>query len=309
MRKPGSWLKAFGFLFGLSLLGWLISDAIEQSQSVTWPPIPVGYVAIAFAMVLVARCLHATAWAVGAREVAPEINWISGVATYSVAFLGRYVPGKIWQVGGLVYFARQHGANAIDIGVFSIVFLVIYQLSGGIMVLLAMVSQDLRFSAMIIVLGTMVVTLTITLFWHRYAKHIVHLAPARFAHYANGAFKQPTRASVIMITLMVVTWVLLATSGYVLTKGFQPTWAGTWDQSTVAILGSIMVGFLVFIAPSGIGVREGMMLVLLEAVGVNHISAFLVIVSHRLIMVAAEIAWGVAGMIILAARPASEPST
>lgn len=303
MHKPRLWFKAFGLVFGLSLLGWIISDAIEQSQSVAWPPIPVGYVITAFGMALVARYVHAIAWVVGAREIEPEIGWVTGVATYSVAFLGRYIPGKIWQVGGLIYFTRKRGASAIDIGVFSVVFLVIYQSSGGILVLIAMASQDMRFSAVIIILGTVLIAMASTLLWHRYAKHIVRILPARFARYANGAFEQRASVSIIMITLMVATWVLLATSGHVLTKGFQPAWEGTWDQSAVAILGSIMVGFLVFIAPSGIGVREGMMLVLLEAAGVDQISAFLIIVSHRLIMVAAEIAWGVAGIITLAARP------
>lgn len=300
MRKPNRWLKAIGLIIGLGLLGWIINNAIAQSQSVSWPKLPIASLAAAFAMVIAARCLQATAWVVGAREVAPQIEWMTGIGAYSVTFLGRYIPGKIWQVGGLAYFASQRGANAVDIGVYSVVFLAAYQSTGGLMVFIAYMSQEIPLGWAIVIVVTSVIASACGLLWYRYAKRIVHVLPQRLRKLSQGAFKQHTPNSIFMVLLLIATWVFLATSGHILIKGFQPEWNGTWVQSTVVILGGIIAGFMFFIAPSGIGVREGMMLVLLELFGVDPITAFMIIVSHRLIMLAAEVSFAAVGALIFA---------
>jgi uncharacterized membrane protein YbhN (UPF0104 family) len=292
---------------GLGLFVWVILDATAQSQSVSWPPIPVGHLGVAFGLIFVAHGLHGAAWVVGARQIAPEIDWPRGMATYSVAFLGRYIPGKIWQVGGMVYFARQRGADTFQIAGFSLVFLVAFQLIGAALFGLALVSRDMSVSWALPVAGALAIVLAAAAFCTVFGTAVTARLPQSWNERLGASLNQPFGALAANFGFLAATWVLLATAGYYIAIGVQPGWDGTWADSSTAILGGIIAGFFVLIAPSGAGVRESAIIVLLTQFDIEPAAAIAIAIALRLAMTAGELLWALLGAVILLGSVEDEP--
>jgi len=83
----------------------------------------------------------------------------------------------------------------------------------------------------------------------------------------------------------------------VLIGGFDPTWQGSWAQSSVATASGLLAGFIVVMVPSGIGVRESTTSLLLTEMGVNPAASLVVVVALRVLMTTCELIWsGLGGL-------------
>ncbi|MEX5728356.1 uncharacterized membrane protein YbhN (UPF0104 family) [Rhodovulum iodosum] len=307
MAKPGPILKLIGLFLGLGLFGWIVADAFAKTQSVDWPPLPLAELAVASVLVLLAHGLHGVAWALGARKIAPQLGWTEGVAAYSVSFLGRYLPGKIWQVGGLSYLARGRGADPMQIAGYSLAFLIAFQVVGALLLLLSYLLQDYRWGWIPCVASAPVIGIALAAFYHVFSDQIFKRLPAALRARLRGALHQPFDALAMNLTLLAVVWLLLSSCGHLIVTGFAPDWNGTWGQSAAATLGGLIAGFLVLIAPSGAGVRESTIAIWLTAVGVDPVVAIAIVIALRVTMTLGELLWAAAGLLLFA-RTSPKPT-
>ncbi len=289
-------MKALGLVLGLGLFGWVITGAVSRTQSVDWPPVPLAHIVLAFCVVIVARGLHAAAWVIGARQIAPRLDWVNGMAIYSVSFLGRYIPGKIWQIGGLAYLARNRGADAVQVAGYSLAFMVAFQVVGALILLAAILTQDFRFGWVLCVVAAGIIAVVLAVLYKVSSEWVFNRLPGSWRKQLQGSLHQPLGALWVNLSLMGATWLLLATCGYLMVLGFQPTWAGTWGQSAAASLGGFLIGFLVLITPSGAGVREAAIAVGLGQVGVEPAVAIVTVIALRVVMTAGELLWALIGL-------------
>jgi len=301
-------LKLAGLLLGLSFFGWIIKGAIEQSQTVVWPPLPVPELAMTLLLVLIAHGLHGLAWTVGARQVAPRLNWTQGIAAYSISFLGRYIPGKIWQVGGLSMLTRNRGADPLHIAGYSLVFLVAFQVLGALVLTEAWLLQDFQQAWLICLLGAPLTALVLAMPFHFLGTQLTKILPRKVRDQLIGSLHQPFSALLINLTLLTIVWVLLASCGNLLALGFAPEWDSTWSQSAMATIGGLVAGFLVLIAPSGAGVRESTISLWLANLGIAPITTIAIVIALRIIMTAGDLLWATAGLLLtLRTSPTSPP--
>ena len=299
-------LRSIGLAFGLGLCAWVIWDAVRKSQSLDWPEIPWPQVGLTFALVMIAHGLHGLAWVVGARKIAPALGWWDGVGIYSLSFLGRYLPGKIWQVGGISVLARGRGADAIQIAGYSLAFLVAFQVVGALLLLLAYMLDDRPHGWIACVIAAPVISIVLAALYRSLAAPVVAVLPYRFQDKLSGAMDQPFVALALNLFLLALVWILFGTCGYALAKGFAPDWAGSWTQAAAATLGGLIAGFLVLIAPSGAGVRESTISVWLTSVGIAPIAAIALALALRLAMTVGELIWAAVGA-ALVIRPTPPP--
>lgn len=294
--KPA--LKILGLLVGLGLFGYIIADAVSKAQGVDWPPLPWTELTLAFVLICISRGLNAAGWVLGARHIAPLLGWVQGVAAYSVSYIGRYLPGKIWQIGGLSYLARGNGANAMEIAGYSLAFLVAFQIVGVLLLLLNIFVQDYSWAPLACGLAAPVIGSALAVIYCFSSEQIFKLLPSSWRERFRGAFDQPVGILTINLTMQGMVWILLSTSAHIIVIGFSPEWTGTWSESTTAVIGGIMVGFLVFIVPSGAGVREAAISVSLTSFGIDPVVSVVIAVALRVAMIAGELVWAALGLLV-----------
>lgn len=291
-------LKSVGLLAGLGLFTWIGYDTWQRAQSVGWPPLPWPALASASALLLLAYLIRMLSWTYGARHIAPDLTVRSGASVFALALLGRYIPGKLWQLGGLAALASRHGAPSGPIASFSLGFLVASQLLGlltlaGCVLLRPLNTLALPLLALVAPLLALGVSILVV-----YTRRILGpRLPERWRLGQEDLLSWTQRC--IMLSILVWVWLLFASAGHLLALGFSPAWVGAWPQTAAAVLAGLLAGFLVLIVPSGAGVRESTIAVWLVAEGVSAPSALLVAVSLRVVMTLGELLWAALGALIV----------
>ena len=101
-------------------------------------------------------------------------------------------------------------------------------------------------------------------------------------------------------------WLLLGLQAWLLLREIAPGPKSNYVIATGAFALAWLVGFLVVIAPAGVGPREAALVVLLGSVATGPQALSLAIVSRFVMTVADAIGFGV-GVLIGHGRPASVP--
>ncbi len=91
---------------GLSL------DALGELEADDWLPQP-GLLLLASTLLLAAYFMSAAIWGRMVGDLGgPEIPLLAAVPLFMIANLGRYIPGKLWQIAGLAALAKGRGVPA-----------------------------------------------------------------------------------------------------------------------------------------------------------------------------------------------------
>lgn len=292
-------LKLAGLVLGLSLFGWVVHRAFEQSQSVEWGPLPTLSLIIATLIVIVAHGVRCFAWTVGARHMSSRLGWLEGTSIYSVTFLARYIPGKIWQIGGISAMTRKNGANPVNIAAYSLIFMIAYQLLGALTILLVYLVRSIDYAMWICLLLSPAIALCLAVPYHLLGSTIASKLPNKIGDILNQSTGQSFTSTLVILTLLVTVWIMLASSAFALIDGFAPGWNGNWALSSIAVIGGLMAGFLVLIAPSGAGVRESAISLGLTELGVAAVTSIAIVVWLRIVMTIAELFWAAIGMAVI----------
>jgi glycosyltransferase 2 family protein len=68
-----------------------------------------GWLAISFGSLAVVSALQIESWRIILRGWAQRLRFLAAARIWFLANLGRYVPGKVWSVAGMVVLAEQEG--------------------------------------------------------------------------------------------------------------------------------------------------------------------------------------------------------
>ncbi len=302
--KHGFWQRAgrviCWVLFGIVI--WFVGRAlIEAGREVDWStlhPEPrwisagLALYVVSLALVdLVVRHLY--------RHLGVKLHGPQGFILYMVPTLGRYLPGKVLSLAGHVLIARRYGiefsVSAAAIALLTVVGLATATLVGFIFLLIQPPGiVDEQWLRWVLIAGVVLVTIS--------------LLPGVWFRFLNAALRifnrQPLSAtpgySVLLgsILLMSVHVVFLIAGYAAMTAGA----IGTSMNDLPILIGAICIantlGFIAVFAPAGIGVREGVLLILLTpTLGAG--AAALFAVTLRLIQIVADSAASAVGLLLL----------
>lgn len=298
MLERKTLLRLLGLVLGLGLFVFVSLRLLEQSQSTEWPPLPTDAMISALILVLIARGIHGLAWAVGARQYADKLGWVEAVGNYSITFLARYIPGKIWQIGGLSLLTRNRGANPLHIASYSLVFMIVFQMIGLLMMGVTYLILELVAAFWLILFSLPVIAIALASIYQLCGPALYKWLPIKHQQKFVGILDQGFWPLTTNLCLMGLTWILLATSGHEVIKGFSPEWDGSWELSVFTIISGYLAGFIVLLAPSGVGVRESTIALLLTSQGVFPATAIAIVVAFRIIATIGELIWAGTGMLI-----------
>ena len=209
-------------------------------------------------------------WALIVRDLGgPHLAGTDAVRLFMIGNLGRYVPGKVWQIAALAALARQRGVPAAT----STAGAILGQGTGlGAAMAIGLgaawqygAGEPWRWIIPALVLGGTMLGLTPPVFdtvsrlWFRVAKTE---APDRLSSVHGARW----------VLLSLLSWVVYAVSFWLFARGLG------FDLGLLAggsaFAAAYVLGYLVVFAPAGLGVREGFLIALLSStIGVGGATA------------------------------------
>jgi hypothetical protein len=279
-------LQVLGALAGLAILASNLADAARELRG---QHVPVSWPLAGLATVLLALTYAGLAWlwSAIARELGVVVRFRTALQFWSISNLGRYVPGKIWQITGVMLVAKDLGVPpglAAAIGVLSLLLMVATGALLGFGLLPSVFASDaLRLGAA----ALSALALALPVLRPAILREAMDRIPRAIP---RGEIAEPTRAGVLrLVAAFVLVWVVHGAVFHVLCAAFAPVSPEDVLPLTGAFCIAYVSGLLALIAPGGIGVREEVLGATLAAVipgGPVHVIA----IAARVWTMVAELA-------------------
>ena len=262
-------------------------------------------IALATGIVFVAYALLIETWRRTVAAWGDKLGWLDAARIWFISNLGRYVPGKVWQIGAMGVMAEERGVSAIAATGSAIVVNIVSIIAGvGVVVatggrILARYAGEVAALAAVLVVALVLLPLGVKL-----AVRLYKRISGRELQF--GAL--PPRALIVALVGTSAAWLLygIAFRFFALAVGAPPN-AGLASY-TAAYTFSYLLGYLVLLAPGGIGVREGALVASMTQLGLASGGvATVVAVTSRLWLTALEVFPGVLLLAFGASRRTAQP--
>ncbi len=222
-----------------------------------------GLLCLATVTLLLAYLFSAALWGLMVREMGgPELPTPTALRVFFTANLGRYLPGKVWQVAGLAYLARGEGVSA-GTATGAAILGQAFSLVGATLVGAGVL---LRNGGVVGAGGGWVAAGVLVLLAVATFPALLRPLLARVLGRGEGTTYPgplwPDQAfGVRWVGLYAVSWVLQGGAFWLLALGLGVGLAGI--QGLAVFPAAYLLGYIAVFAPAGVGVREGALVFLL----------------------------------------------
>ncbi len=251
------------------LLVWLIIGVIflfiGLSLHRNWHKIPFHELRFNYAFLLLSFCSHLAGyltaplgWSVNLRNFGQRMSYRHSLEILSLSRLGRYLPGKIWFTLGRAYMGRRVGVRE-KYSVVAVLFEV------AIMLLSACVF----FLLSVFALARVEIPVNPVWFGAIIAACLLGLVPGVFSRIVNLGLKLLKRSPIdftpkarnllLLFGIYLLMWAFQGLGFFLLVNSFFPVRFSAAPGFMGIYAFSWMVGFLSFVTPAGLGVREAAM--------------------------------------------------
>ncbi|MGQ0562533.1 MAG: lysylphosphatidylglycerol synthase domain-containing protein [Gemmatimonadota bacterium] len=253
-----------------------------------WTP-NAGVIAIALLLLVTVYLMHYALWRaittrLGGASPAPR----AALRMYFVSSLGRYVPGKLWQIAGLAVLAQKAGISPVAATAASLAGQFAFLTSG--LVYLAALLPGWGGRAPLI--GAVVLIVTGCALFLFFTSNARHWLSERFDQRFSGALalldRISWRAALAWWFAYALTWALLGVAFVVFVRAFVPLEGTQYIHVAGTIAAAYLFGYVFFFSLAGLGIREAAMIGLLNQV-MPASAALVVSVASRLWFTAAEL--------------------
>lgn len=265
------------------------SSALEQIHP-SW-----GWVAISGIIFLSTYAVLLETWREVLRIWGSRLDFVNAARIWTVSNLGRYIPGKLWQIGAMAVMAERENVSPIAATGSSILNVVVNLVAGFVVVFvlgwplldLPAIPGGRALAIVFVVLGAAVLASL-----PRALPALVQmLGRLTGRDFTIGAF--PAMAIVVSIIGNLIAWITYGAAFATFARGVIGTANGPLTAYIAVYALSYLVGYLVLFVPSGFGVRELAMIALLPAAHLaDPAQAAVLAVTSRLWLTVLEIAPG-----------------
>ncbi len=268
-------------------LGRALYSGLSEARDYEWR-FDLFYLTLSVVLIFLYYLQQWGGWRLIMRSFGDPMRRSESMVVWYSSILGRYVPGSVAMVAGRIGMCRRHGIPG------STTF------------------ASLVYENALILISSLILAAASVPFWppfpyERYALLLTVLAPigliflhpAIFGRLANAGLRRfkrnPLKATLpfgrvlLLIPYYVGGWLILGLSFSALAASIAPVGAGDLALLIGGYAFAWEVGFLALVTPSGLGVKEGVLYVILRLVFPAPISAALVVLS-RLWQTLAELA-------------------
>ncbi len=237
------------------------------------------------AIVLATFAVLAEAWRMIVLGWGRPLRYADAVRIWCISSLGRYVPGKVWQMGTMAVLAQREGVSGVAAAGGALIITVINTMVGfGVVAVFGLQLLELETLG----LAALVILAVAILF----APRLLPWASARSGRLVGRDVTMPAlphRTLWFGIVASAVGWVAYGVAFYLFAQGLLGDITGGLLALIAIYTFSYLLGFLALFAPGGIVVREVALVAALVNVGMPEGPAIVLAVASRLWLTVLEI--------------------
>ena len=262
-------------IYYLTKIDYLIFDKIE-----------INYLLLTVSIILLwlGFLISAISWKAALKANNIEIGTSKAIYSQGAAIFAKYIPGKIWVILGRASIVAKDKRELIKISTISLKEQLVYLVIGlltSFAVLLFMPVNDWYLAAFFFT----VAGLSLFLF----SKKIHFQGEKIFEKVFRKKIEIPfvsIRQSLPYAVVLLILWLTWSVGFYLLCRSVYP---GTQFIAAFIFPVSVSYGLLAIFLPGGIGVREGIMVLLLTSSGMEPAMATTISVLSRIWFITGEI--------------------
>lgn len=227
--------------------------------------------------VVVAYTIQIATWRMLLNAWGAHLAFSDATRIWFVSSLGKYVPGKVWQIGSMTLMSQRRGVSpqaAIGTALIGTITTTISGLAvtaiGGARILA--LSRLTVWLLLALVTGLLLLPVAFP--------HLMALA-ARITRRTIMSPPIGARAIWLAFAASAVVWLLLGLGFQMLASALLGSAPGGTTLYISVFTGSYLAGFLTLIAPGGAIVREGVMASALARAGFDAGSALVLVLASR----------------------------
>lgn len=249
---------------------------------------------VALVMLVGVFCAHCFLW----RQITTRLGGIkpglqSSLRMYFVAGLGRYIPGKLWQIAGLAVLAQKAGVSPVA-ATAALIAAQFAFLTSGLLYLSLLLPGWGGYAPIAAGMATLFIgggaffTFTSTRTGHDARLWLTGRFGQRFGSTLMLIDRIVWRDAVLWWLAYALTWGLLGAAFVVLVRAFVPLEGAQYFHVAGTVAAAYLFGYVAFFSLAGLGIREAVMLGLLNQV-MPAPAALIVSVASRVWFTAGEL--------------------
>lgn len=256
---------------------------LTWAELTRWRP-AIAPLAASFVLLLGVYVGHALLW----RRILMDLGIArpaigTAVRVHFLASLGRYLPGKLWQLAGLAVLAGRAGIPPGSAAAAAVLGQLGFLSTGLLFLGLTLPEWDrvfqvdapvtlpLALGAALLISGSAAVWLLVaTPLGHTLRERMAARAGGRAGDRLRAAFRLADRVrprdAAIWAAGYAASWFVLGAAFVLFARAFHPAATDVLRYTAGTVAAAYLAGYLFVIVPAGIGVREGAMLILLQQI-------------------------------------------
>ena len=298
--------RALQWILGLAVLAFagraLVRNWADfRSQPITLSPRPL-YLLASLLLVWAMYGLLIWAWRAMLAGWGQRLDAWTASRIWTVSGLGKYVPGKVWAIAGMAVMAQQAGVAPWAATASAVILQALAIGTGAAIVgLTGAVALEAAHPGARVAVGLLVLASAVgvgLVLWPPAVRRLLRIARVP----AESATAPSPGAVLGGIVANAVAWMGYGTALWLLAQGLLPDVRLDLATAVTAFTASYLAGFLALLAPGGLGVREGLFILMLQQpIGIGPATALAV--ASRLLLTLTE--FGAAAPFLLLNRRSS----
>ena len=231
-----------------------IVDNFSNIKDINLSNLNYGYVLPALLVTILSLFIPVLAWKYLLGTLGSNLKISKAMRIWFISNLGRYIPGKVWQISGLIVLSNEEGISKKVSSVSIIYSQIVANLIGLSLGIFLFVKDKEKITYILIFLGVLIVLA------------IMPFVINKLAIFALSVLKKPKETFevsygkfIIYVFLQLINWLIMGVAFVLFINIF--TELSIFDNPTALFILPISwtLGLLAIFAPGGIGVREGVM--------------------------------------------------
>jgi hypothetical protein len=284
------WLRLLQVVL-LALVGWGIYRALApQFERLNWDDLgqyrpAIAPLLLSVVLLLAFYALHALIWRrITEALSSARVELRPGMQVYFISGLGRYLPGKLWQIAGMAVLAQRAGIEPVAATAAHLLGNLGF-MTMGMIFLAVLLPSEYGWEAAVAALALIAIAVAVFVVGAtERGKELRHRMLSRVGAKVAEAATLLDRVTLSRASAWWVayglSWVVLGAAFALFVDAFVPSASEHALRIAGVVAASYLAGFLLF-TPAGIGVREGAMVPLLAAV-IPFPAAVLVSITSRI---------------------------
>ncbi|MCE2902657.1 MAG: lysylphosphatidylglycerol synthase domain-containing protein [Gemmatimonas sp.] len=294
--RGGLLALTFGFIAWALARQWADVRQAAASVTIAWP-----WVAAASGVVLATYAMLIQSWRLLLRGWGGELAYPVAVRIWTIANLGRYLPGKVWSIGALGVLATREGVSGLAAAGAAVLGTVL-NLGAGIAIAVVTGADALDR----LYPGLRVMALGASLAFVVGVAILPALLPRLLDRFSRGRGLPLARQQLAAHTIWATTafnaiaWIGYGVAFALFARGVTPQVSGNPTTFIAVFSASYLIGYLVLFAPGGLGFREVALSGLLVGMGAaGQGDAAILGAASRVWLTMLEVLPGVVGLLWL----------